>query len=122
MAHVILSLAANRHQKSNLARARQRLGELLSETVYTSECWTQPLHATRSDLYLNQLVSATTRLTLEQLSARLKQIELDMGRTPQKRQLGMVPIDLDVLLYDNQQLHQADWQRPYVQQLINELQ
>ena len=122
MHHVILSLAANRYQKSNLAKARQCLGELLTDLHYTEEQWTEPLSAKRRDLYLNQLAEGRTTLTLEELNRRLKQIETDFGRTPEKRQRGIVPIDLDILLYDEQRLHERDWQRPYVADLLQQLQ
>jgi 2-amino-4-hydroxy-6-hydroxymethyldihydropteridine diphosphokinase len=121
MHHCILSLATNRHQKSNLARARQCLGGLLSDMHFTSELWTQPMNSSRHDLYLNQLVEATTVLSTDELITRLKQIECDFGRTPQKRSLGIVPIDLDLLLYDGCRHHERDWERPYLQKLLPEM-
>ena len=121
MTKVILSLAANRFQKSNLAKARQCLGEVFSDVHYTTEQWTEPLSSTRHDLYLNQLAEGLTTVSLEELNRRLKQIETDFGRTPEKRQRGIVPIDLDILEYDGQRYHERDWQRPYVANLIGEL-
>ena len=121
MHQVILSLAANRFQKSNLAKARQCLGEVFSDVHYTTEQWTEPLSSTRHDLYLNQLAEGLTTVSLEELNSRLKQIETDFGRTPEKRQRGIVPIDLDILEYDGQRYHERDWQRPYVANLIGEL-
>ena len=121
MVKVILSLAANRFQKSNLAKARQCLGEVFSDVHYTTEQWTEPLSSTRQDLYLNQLAEGLTTVSLEELNRRLKQIETDFGRTPEKRQRGIVPIDLDILEYDGQRYHERDWQRPYVANLIGEL-
>ena len=122
MVNVILSLAANRYQKSNLAKARQRLGEVLTNIHYTTEQWTEPLSTKRRDPYLNQLAEGQTELGLEELNRRLKQIENDFGRTPEKRQRGIVPIDLDILQYGDQRHHERDWQRPYVADLLGQLQ
>lgn len=122
MVNVILSLAANRYQKSNLAKARQRLGEVLTNIHYTTEQWTEPLLTKRRDPYLNQLAQGQTELGLEELNRRLKQIETDFGRTPEKRQRGIVPIDLDILQYGDQRHHERDWQRPYVADLLGQLQ
>lgn len=122
MVNVILSLAANRYQKSNLAKARQRLGEVLTNIHYTTEQWTEPLSTKRRDPYLNQLAQGQTKLGLEELNRRLKQIETDFGRTPEKRQRGIVPIDLDILQYGDQRHHERDWQRPYVADLLGQLQ
>ena len=119
--HVIISLAANRCQKPNLAKARQCLSDVLADVVYTAELWTEPVNSPRTDLYLNQLCAATTTLPLSELNQWLKQVELRFGRTAGRRQQGIVPIDLDVLLYDGQQYHLTDWHRPYVLTLIGQL-
>lgn len=121
MTKVILSLAANRFQKSNLAKARECLSKVISNVSYTSEQWTEPMSSSRRELYLNQLAEGDTELTLDELNQRLKAIEISFGRTAQKRQLGIVPIDIDILQYGDQRLHERDWQRPYVTSLISEL-
>ena len=121
MHRVILSLAANRFQKSNLAKARQCLGKVFSDISYTSEMWTEPMSSSRRELYLNQLAEGYTDQTFEELNLWLKSIEKDFGRTATKRQLGIVPIDIDILEYDGKRYHEGDWQRPYVTSLIGEL-
>lgn len=121
MTKVILSLAANRFQKSNLAKARECLSKVISNVSYTSEQWTEPMSSSRRELYLNQLAEGDTELTLDELNQRLKAIEISFGRTAQKRQLGIVPIDIDILQYGDLCLHERDWQRPYVTSLISEL-
>ena len=118
---VLLSLAANRYQKSNLAKARKCLGEVLSDVSYTTEKWTEPMSSSRNELYLNQLAEGSTELTLEELNLRLKNMETKLGRTDLKRQLGIVPIDIDILQYDKQRLHERDWERPYITCLLDEL-
>jgi len=120
--HVLISLASNRFQKKNLSKARCCLEEILYDCTYTSELWTEPIGSSvRGEQYLNQLVAATTMLDEPALTERLKQIELAFGRNAQKRALGIVPVDLDILSYDGRRQHQRDWQRPYVQLLLPEL-
>ena len=120
---VILSLAANRCQKHNLAKARLSLGKVLCHPIFfTDELWTEPINSTRRDPYLNQLAAATTTMTLDELTQRLKAMERQFGRTPEKRRLGIVPIDIDVLRYDGLRLHERDWQRSYVSKLLPQLQ
>ena len=119
---VIISLAANRFQKTNLSKARCCLEEILSDLQFTDECWTEPVgNATRHDAYLNQLAKGTTEMDEETLNAWLKQTEQHFGRTDAKRRLGIVPIDLDLLLFDGEQRHLRDWQRNYVKNLICQL-
>jgi len=70
---------------------------------------------------LNQLVSAQTHLDCDELNSRLKEIEKAQGRNDEARRQGLVPVDLDLLQYDQQRFHLRDWQRPYIQQLLPEL-
>lgn len=122
MHQVIISLAANRFQKTNLSKARRCLEEILSDLQFTDECWTEPVgNATRRDAYLNQLAKGTTDVDEEALNTWLKLTEERFGRTETKRRLGIVPIDLDLLLFDGEQRHQRDWQRNYVKNLIGQL-
>ncbi len=121
MHKVILSIASNRYQKSNLLKARQRLEEVVHDACYTAERWTDPIGTRRRDAYLNQLVAASTPLDEQSLNSRLKQIEADFGRTPTARSLGIVPIDIDILSFDGERRHLSDWTRPYVTTLIKEL-
>jgi 2-amino-4-hydroxy-6-hydroxymethyldihydropteridine diphosphokinase len=119
---VIISLASNRFQKTNLSKARSCLEEILSDLKYTDELWTQPVgNAKRKDAYLNQLVSGTTEMEEEALCQWMKQTEFSFGRTQAKRLLGIVPIDIDLMEFDGEKRHQLDWQRPYVKELIDGL-
>ena len=123
MHRVILSLASNRYQKSNLFKARRCLEEVLTDVHFSSEHWTQPVGSNcRRETYLNQLADATTELDEAELTQWLKQKELDFGRTESRRRRGVVPIDLDILQFDDERRHLKDWDRSYVADLIGELQ
>jgi len=122
MSHrVILSLATNRFQVKNLSRARRCLVEVLHNVSFTKEHWTEPIGNKRCrDAYLNQLAKGTTEMDEELLNEWLKQKETIFGRTELKRQLGIVPIDLDILEFDGERRHLRDWERWYVKELITE--
>jgi 2-amino-4-hydroxy-6-hydroxymethyldihydropteridine diphosphokinase len=119
--HVIISLASNRNQKSNLAKARAYLEKILYGVTFTSEMWTEPYGEHTGSLYLNQLALGVFDGTLTELVTLLKQKETDMGRTDVDRYMGIVEIDLDILRFGLQRLHLTDWDRPYVKQLISEI-
>jgi 2-amino-4-hydroxy-6-hydroxymethyldihydropteridine diphosphokinase len=118
---VLISLASNWKQKKNLSEARLCLGEILFQPHFTEELWTAPIGcASRPDKYLNQLVLATTTLEKSELNQHLKQIEIAMGRDTEKRRSGIVPIDLDLLLFDEERHHLKDWSSPYFKELISQ--
>lgn len=121
---VIISLASNYDQEQNLHQARQCLAQVLSSCHFTDAIWTEPYSIVDNasqhckKMYLNQLVSATTSLGMEELTQALKDIEIRLGRTVEDRHQGIVRIDLDLLLYGKQRHHLRDWDRPYVQNLL----
>ena len=121
MHSILLSLASNYEQEKNLSEAREALAQVLVSPVYTSAIWTEPYGKKKGSLYLNQLVYAQTDLDCDELNSRLKEIEKAQGRNDEARRQGLVPVDLDLLQYDQQLFHLRDWQRPYIQQLLPEL-
>ena len=121
MHQVILSLAANCDAEKNLPEARLCLEQILTFTHYTDAVWTEPIGCKLKNLYLNQLVKASTTLSYEDLRSCLKDIELQMGRTPEEREKGIVRLDLDILAFDDERHHLADWERHYVKNLLPEL-
>ena len=118
MHHVLISLASNHEQKENLCKAREALTQILSLPKFTPEQWTHPMGKHFGRFYINQLVSAETTLSSEDLTSRLKDTEKCLGRTPELRRHGIVPIDLDLLLYDDKRFHLQDWERSYIKDLL----
>ena len=116
---VIISLASNIDQKRHLEAAREQLSLLLKDLHFTSEQLTDPIHSLREEPYLNQLCQGYTAFGPNLLSEVLKEIEKRLERTHNED--GIVTIDIDLLQYDDQRYHLRDWDRSYVENLINEL-
>ena len=113
MANVLIALGSNYHQSAHILWASQRLAALLADVTLSPILWTPDIHG-RGLWYMNRLLRARTMLSPTQLTALLKQIELETQRTKQH-----VTIDLDLMQYDDQRFHLDDWQRPYIQNLID---
>ena len=121
MHQCIISLAANHEAEKNLLEARLCLEQILTFTHYTDAIWTEPIGCKRQDLYLNQLVKASTKLSFYELRNQLKNIEIKLGRTMEDRQEGIVRLDLDILAYDDERHHLTDWERHYIKILLPQL-
>ena len=113
MANVLIALGSNYHQSAHILWASQRLAALLADVTLSPILWTPDIHG-RGLWYMNRLLRARTMLSPTQLTALLKQIEQETQRTKQH-----VTIDLDLMQYDDQRFHHDDWQRPYIQNLID---
>lgn len=73
----------------------------------------------RSDIYTvnlpyyNCVAEISTELELQSLIAQTKEIEAGMGRTHAMKAKSEVPIDIDVVVFDNITLRPADYSAEY---------
>lgn len=63
--------------------------------------------------YHNAVAEANTSLPAAEVTALLKKYEADSGRTPQMKALHIVPIDLDLVMYDNTIIRPSDFTCDY---------
>lgn len=113
MACVLIALGSNYHQSAHILWASQRLATLLADVAMSPVLWTQDIHG-HGLWYMNRLLRGNTTLSVDQLNILLKEIEQETRRSKQH-----VTIDLDLMQYDDERYHLADWQRPYVQRLLD---
>jgi 2-amino-4-hydroxy-6-hydroxymethyldihydropteridine diphosphokinase len=73
---------------------------------------TAPIGVTDQPPFLNAVCSVTTALAPQPLLDRLKRIEQELGRTEGPR-WGPRPLDLDILLYDDDRIELPDLQIPH---------
>lgn len=97
---------------SNLQRPALQVGEAIKQlaasngidVLRTSSLYrTPPWGDEQQDDFVNAVVQIETRLDPLELLARLQSIEKTMGRSRGARRWGPRIIDIDVLLYGNQQ-------------------
>ena len=117
---LILALGTNHHRHANMQQAQALLSVLLDDVVFSSSRLTTPIGMHSAD-FLNCLAMGGTLLSLPALQMRLKAIETQCGNTREKRAAHCIEMDIDVLEYGGERLHEADWQRSYVAELLTEL-
>ncbi|WKK57284.1 2-amino-4-hydroxy-6-hydroxymethyldihydropteridine diphosphokinase [Sphingobacterium sp. BN32] len=92
----------------------ERVGKIIKESsVYESEAWgveDQPI-------FLNQVLEVITPLSAAKVLQTIQQIELVLGRIRAQR-WGSRTIDIDILYYNNDIIHEPDLQvpHPYIQE------
>jgi 2-amino-4-hydroxy-6-hydroxymethyldihydropteridine diphosphokinase len=112
---VLISLGSNYLPAAHIQWASQRLSCLLTDMRMSRCLWTADVKGT-GVFYMNRLAVGNTPLSLQELNTQLKDIEKETNRVQ-----GRVTIDLDIMLYGDERLHERDWPRPYIQQLINDV-
>lgn len=117
---VILALGTNVNQERNMKQARQLLVDTWPDMKFTTQKWTQPI-GMASALFYNCLAYTEVEESLEELTKKVKNMERICGNTGAERSLNRIQMDIDILLYGDNKLHIDDWQRDYVQELMNEI-
>ena len=117
---VVLALGSNYEQRKNISACKQMLELFFPGIVFTRELWTDPIGMV-SPKFLNCLACFDTTHTLNQLKVAIKRAEGKCGNRKAQRSRGIVSIDVDILLYGDKKLHEADWERPYVKELMESL-
>ncbi len=110
---VYLSLGSNVGDRaSHLADAVHRLASLGTIARASALYETSPVEVTDQPWFLNAAVELNTELSPEVLMGSLLEIEHAMGRR-RTQSKGPRIIDLDILLYDDVELHTAELDIPH---------
>lgn len=106
------SNAPNRHDM--MACCKQWLEHTFELTAFASAYSTPAINGKDAD-YLNTVAVITTTLPMAELSAVLKDYEKQCGRTPESKLLGVIPIDLDIVLWNSTVVRPNDYKQEYFQ-------
>ena len=91
----------------------------IAESVKASEMYETPAVADASSTafakhpYVNMVVEAETSLTLHDLGIKLKETEIEAGRDDECRKLGLVPLDMDIIVFDSKILRPRDYAQSF---------
>lgn len=105
---VYLALGSNLGDRHRYLRgALQYLRERVDLATISSIYETEPVGYLEQPLFLNLVCSGKTQLSPQELLKFAKEIEVTIGRQPSLRN-GPRSIDIDILIYDDLHLAQAD--------------
>ena len=117
---VVLALGSNNEQRKNISACKRMLEQYFPGIVFTRQLWTDPIGMV-SPKFLNCLACFSTTHTLYQLQVAIRNIEGRCGNRKAFRTRNIISIDVDILLYGDKKLHEADWERPYMKELMESL-
>ncbi len=112
--HCLLCLGSNYEYLINLASARKALKLAFLDIRFGNEMITEAIGDQWLSPFGNQLAQFTTSLDIEDIRLILKQIEKNQGRLPEDKKQGIVKIDIDLLMYDDEVLKPEDMKREFV--------
>ena len=117
---LLIALGTNVNQKQNIQKAMELLRKTWHDILFTNLKWTKPI-GMDTDLFYNCLAYTKVDEDLSQVQQILKNIEKACGNTETDRALQKIQMDIDILMFGTRKLHEHDWQRSYIQELIQEI-
>lgn len=111
---VLLGLGSNWDKEKNMERAAEMLRAHFVFIRFSQPVYTEPIDCLLSTTFLNQVAVLYSEERPEQIRDVLKEIERRIGRTPEDKSRGRVPIDIDLLQWNDQVLKAGDLTRAYV--------
>lgn len=66
-----------------------------------------------SNGYVNVVMEVATTLGHDELRAAFKEMERAEGRLPSMKELGVVPLDVDIVVYNGEVMRPADYGQAY---------
>ena len=117
MHKIILALGSNHEAKVNIELALNLLSKIIkiiqSTPSYDNESTEFPI-----SIFTNKILVCETELSYEKLNKELKHIETECGRNNYAKTSGIIPLDIDILLYENNRNQINDWDKPYIKYLF----
>ncbi len=115
---VIVGLGSNLDKEKNIEMAGRLLSGYFISIRFSETVYTEPVEIDSPSLFLNQVVIALTPDSPDKIIAVFKQMEILMGRKQGDKAKGNIPIDIDLLQWNDQIFKLKDLQRPYVQSAL----
>ena len=110
---MVISLGSNLPDgEAMIAQCVERLSGLIT---FDSALWvyTTPAISGKGPDYYNCVMSGVTLTDFIELSVKAKDVEYAMGRTEECKRLGAVPIDIDIVIFDNEIKRPRDFVQQY---------
>ena len=117
----LLCMGSNIEPSSCLSAARSALLSHFPSIRFSKEMVTEAIGSGFLSPFHNQVASFTTSLSAEEVRTILKGIEQSQGRLPEDKVQGVVKLDIDLLMYDEQVLKPKDMEREFVKEGMQSL-
>lgn len=114
MKHIaVISLGSNLPCAADILEDTCRRIGAVAGILRSSGCYFGPDDTGRGPRYANAVLEIDTGLTAIGFREFARGLEAAAGRTPESKQLGLMPLDIDVVIWDGVVVDSYDRSRPY---------
>lgn len=112
--HCLLCMGSNTDRSAQLSVARKALCATFPDIRFGEMMETEAIGSGFHSPFSNQLAKFSTTLSPDSVHDLFKELERQSGRVPEDKALGVVKLDIDLLVFDNEVLKPEDMKREYV--------
>ena len=117
----IIMLGSNSNADINLELAKDQLSSYFDVVKESSTTTSKPFGKNYHADFWNKALKILSVETKEETIYIFKNIEAEMGRTADSKKSGIIPIDIDLVFWNDNQVH-FDYDRfDFVRKCINEI-
>lgn len=117
----IVSIGSNSNAEHNVTCVQILLKEAFTNVRFSDFQWIPAIGEHYTQPFYNGAVCIESSLTALELKPKLKAMEVRLGRTPEQKALGIVPMDLDIIVCNGEIVH-PDYNRfPFVKEAVDSL-
>ena len=117
----IIMLGSNTDAKKNMALTVMKLIECFEITDRSLQVNTEAVGAQFSANFNNVALKISSTKALDETISIFKQIELEMGRKTDSKLTGIIPMDIDLIFWNEVQVHEDYNRFEYVKTCVNEI-
>jgi 2-amino-4-hydroxy-6-hydroxymethyldihydropteridine diphosphokinase len=117
----IISICSNQEPLRQIEAVKNVLQQTFPEAVFSDFVSTKAIGHHYKTPFYNGAARIVTTLSIEALTTLLKQIEKEAGRTPEMKTAGIVPIDLDIIVFNDAIVHRDYTRFPFVRKAVDAL-
>lgn len=100
------------NRRSNISAAIQRIATIA--TISRQSPYRESEDVTgRGASYLNRVITCSTSLCADEFARRLAAFEIEGGRHAESKAQGKMPVDIDIVVWDNDVVSPADYNAEY---------
>ena len=117
----IIMLGSNVNAEVNIELAKEKLSQEFDIEKESSCITSKPFGSHYVSDFCNKAIKLLSAETKEETIYMFKSIEAEMGRTLQSKAAGIIPIDIDLIFWNDHQVH-PDYDRfDFVKKSIDEI-
>ena len=117
----IVSIGSNFNAEQNVTEVQILMNEAFTNVLFSNFQWIPAIGDHYTQPFYNGAVSFESNLTALELKPKLKAMEARLGRTPEQKAQGIVPMDLDIIVCNKEIVHQDYNRFPFVKEAVDSL-